>query len=370
MDSDCPIIPERGSGSDDAEPVMHGKMTVVDELDQKIIVALQQDGRASWRTIADVVGASVSTVSRRGQQLQRDGVLRVAAVPALGSRGETELFLVRITCRPGKLTQVASALVANPDVRFITIVTGHFDIIAEMVMRGGATRYAQLMREMQQTDGVRRWRSDLMMHVFKVSNDWSSQLFADSMNSHAAIPASRGSADPDLCSPEHFDEQDHQIVAALNGDGRRSFNAIADELGMNESSVRRRFDRLRQRGCIDILTLVPAAALGMGAEVLLMVTVSPGELESVAHELEANPAVRYLAATLDENSLFCEVIAVSVPELYKFISGTLSHMKGVLGWNASMELLFLKRGFVETPWGQANLVEVESLVSSAGELAI
>lgn len=68
----------------------------------------------------------------------------------------------------------------------------------------------------------------------------------------------------------------------MRGDGRRTFKAVADAVGLNESSARRRFDRMRQSRSIDILTLVPAAALGMGAETLLTVTVEPSRMEAVA----------------------------------------------------------------------------------------
>lgn len=87
----------------------------LDELDRQIAVALQQDGRASWRAIAETVGSSTATVARRGQHLLSSGVLKVTAVPALGSKGQVDSFL--------------------------TIVTGRYDIIAELVVLGGATHY-------------------------------------------------------------------------------------------------------------------------------------------------------------------------------------------------------------------------------------
>jgi len=317
---------------------------------------MQNDGRASWRAIADAVGSSTATVARRGQNLIQSGTIKVGVMPALGSTGEVDSFLIRITCEPGTSLVVAAELVEHADVRFVTVVTGGYDIIAELVVKGGAIHYPQLIEELQSIEGVERWRSDLIMHVYKVSFDWGRQLFAETL----ALPdAARGSdetrrltefAEPEVCSPAHFDAADWKILDSLRDDGRETFQAIADKLGMNESSVRRRFERLRSSKCIDILTLVPAPALGMGAETLLTVKVAPARMDAVARELAQQPAVRYLAATLDENSLFCEVIMPSAERLYEFINQTLSRLEGVEGWTASMELLFLKRGFIETPW--------------------
>jgi len=63
--------------------------------------------------------------------------------------------------------------------------------------------------------------------------------------------------------------------------------------------------------------------------------------------------VRYIAATLDGNALFCEVIATSTDDLFRFITDTLAALDGVQGWSSTVELLTVKRGFVQTPWWRA-----------------
>ncbi|WP_198417311.1 Lrp/AsnC family transcriptional regulator [Cryobacterium sp. Hb1] len=327
----------------------------LDDLDRRIIVALQHDGRASWRAIAQMVNSSTATVARRGQHLLASGVTKVAVVPALGNKGQVSSFLIRINCQPGTQLQVATELVAQESMRFVTVVTGRYDIIAELVVHGGATHYPQFIEELQSIAGIERWRSDLIMHVYKVTYDWGRQLFLESTDLQVALGDNPPGGEPALCRPEHLDSADWKIVEALREDGRAAFQAIADSLGMNESSVRRRFERLLNSHCVDILTVMPAGALGMGAETLLTVQVVPSRVDTVARELAQHSAVRYLAATLDENSLFCEVIFPSTTDLYDFITSTLSLLDGVTGWSASMELLVLKRGFVETPWWRSQV---------------
>lgn len=323
------------------------------DLDKRIIVALQRDGRASWRAIADAIDAPVSTVSRRGQALIADGVVRIVALPALDADGPHAQFFVRINCAPGSQMAVAAELVRNPDVRFCTVVTGSYDIMAELVVRGGATHYPQLAVALQPIAGVERWRSDLIMHVYKVSYDWGRQLYEEVVG--ALADDRSGDTVPETCSPDHFDQADRAILEVLKEDGRESFQRIADRLGLNESSVRRRFERLRASRCVDIVTLVQSAALGMGAETFLTVKVSPDRLDAVARQLAQYPFVRYLAALLDDNALLCEVITTSVDDLFSFVTDSLAHLDGVEGWSANMELLFLKRGFIETPWWRAQV---------------
>ncbi len=324
----------------------------LDELDRQIIVALQRDGRASWTAIAEMCGSSVATVTRRGQLLLADGIVRVAVTPQLGSDGPVDSFFVRVNCRPGMQLVVARELVQHPSVRFLSLVTGSYDLMAELVVARGVEAFPRAIRELQAIDGIQRWRSDLILHVYKVGHDWGTQLLHATLGMDAAASSADpvGFSEPPECSPEHFDQTDWAIVDGLRDDGRVTFKQLAKTLGLNESSVRRRFERMRASGCIDIVALVPAAALGLGAETLLTVKVAPARLDAVARDLARSPEVRYLAATLDGNSLMCEVIAASTADLYRFITGTLALLDGVEGWTAAMELLWPKRAFVESPW--------------------
>jgi DNA-binding Lrp family transcriptional regulator len=339
----------------------------LDDLDRRIIVALQRDGRASWTAIAEMCNSSVPTVTRRGQQLLADGVVRVAVVPQLGSTGPVESFFIRINCQPGMQLAVANELVSHENVRFLSLVTGTYDLMAELVVSGGAASFPHLIQELQSITGIERWRSDLILHVYKVGHDWGEQLLRATLGDRPG-EATGGQdlafSEPQDCTPEHFDESDLAILTALREDGRVTFKHVAGILDMNESSVRRRFERMRASGCIDIVALVPAAALGLGAETLLTVQVAPSRLESVARQLALSPEVRYLAATLDENSLMCEVIAKSTADLFHFITSTIASLDGVQGWSAAMELLWPKRAFVESPWWRAQVAEGLSAPSS------
>lgn len=325
-------------------------MRSLDELDRQIVVALQSDGRASWTSIAAACDTSVPTVARRAQQLISDRLLRVSVSPSVGSTGPIETFFTRVGCRPGTQIAVAEQLVAREDVRWASLITGTYDIAMELVVNSEPTRYPHTMLELQRIEGVQRWYSDLLLHVYKVSTDWYWQLIDD----RTSVPHS---AEPLLCAPHHLDRVDWAIIDLLREDGRASFKHIAGVLELNESTVRRRFERMIADGCASVFTIVPAPVLGLEAETLLWVQVEPAKLNAVASALTRHRSVRYLAATLDGNSLLCEVITDSTKGLFEFTTATLANLDGVAGWNASVELLSLKRGFVETPWWRDQLAE-------------
>jgi DNA-binding Lrp family transcriptional regulator len=322
-------------------------------------LALQRDGRASWRSIAESIDRPVATVVRHGRSLLTQGLVRITASPALGARGRFDNYIVQIRCRPGTHLAIAETLLEWPSVRFCSLVTGDYDIVAELVVNGGVATYPALLTGLRNQPEIVRWKSMLIIHVYKSRNDWGRQLLVGEGAGNGKWDAGQTSARPAIdsgvgdaheCDASHLDATDWRIIDAFIADGRRTCQSVADEIGASETNVRRRFERLRTTGCVSILVLVPSALLGMGAETLMTVTVDPAALDRVAQALAAHPSVRYVAALLDRNALLCEVIAPNTAGLHAFATQFLAQCVGVREWTASAESLNLKRGFVETPW--------------------
>lgn len=314
-----------------------------DDLDRRIIAALQRNGRASWTEIAEQSGTSLATATRRGQALLQAGVVRVGVSTGIHAPGTSDMFLLRIGCRAGRQMQVAQQLAERTDLRFLSVVTGSCDLLAELVCERAYALHLRLVDEIQTIDGVEVCESDLVLHTYKISQTWARSLIA------ADEPGPSDVVEPHDCEPSHFDETDLRILALLREDGRATLRSVGEVLGVNETTVRRRFEAMRERGCAWLLTLVAAAALGFESEIIFSISVVPSRLEAVARELSSYVGVRYLAATLS-CSLVCEVILPSTEDVYDFVTHGLGKIEGVLGWTSNVELLTLKRGFLETPW--------------------
>jgi DNA-binding Lrp family transcriptional regulator len=326
-------------------------MAGLDSLDRRIVVALQIDGRASWTDIAEACGTSVATVARRAQQLLAEGHVRVAVVPPdINHAGPADLFVIRVECQSGSAARVAEELMRREDVRLCSLVTGPFDVLAELIVRKDESLSARLLGDLHGIPGIRRMETDLLLHTYKISHDWSMQL----LTGEAHRPEdSRLHA----CDPSHFDDTDRALLAHLRADGRANFRAVARDLDVNESTVRRRFDALKERGCARVVTLVPAPSLGFESEIILQITVRPSRLDAVARELASYRGVRYVGSTLGTSSLMCEVILPSSSDVFEFITRTLGDLDGVQGWTAHMELVTFKRAYVETPWWRRALAD-------------
>jgi Lrp/AsnC family transcriptional regulator, leucine-responsive regulatory protein len=90
-----------------------------------------------------------------------------------------------------------------------------------------------------------------------------------------------------------MDDQDRQILALLVEDGRRTYDDIARRVSLSAPAVKRRVDRLRQRGALQGFTaVVDHSALGDHTEALIELFYAPGILlDQVAETLRSHPEV-------------------------------------------------------------------------------
>ncbi len=90
-----------------------------------------------------------------------------------------------------------------------------------------------------------------------------------------------------------MDDLDHQILALLVEDGRRTYDDIGRRVALSAPAVKRRVDRLRSTGALRGFTAVlDHAALGDRTEALVELFFAPGTtLDRVGDVLRAHPEV-------------------------------------------------------------------------------
>jgi Lrp/AsnC family transcriptional regulator for asnA, asnC and gidA len=107
---------------------------VLDETARAIIGELQRDGRRSYAAIGKSVGLSEAAVRARVQRLTDAGVVQIVAVT-----DPLQLGLARQAMLGVRVTQdvqgVAAALSALPEVTYVVLTAGSFDLLVEVVCR-------------------------------------------------------------------------------------------------------------------------------------------------------------------------------------------------------------------------------------------
>jgi DNA-binding Lrp family transcriptional regulator len=303
-------------------------------LDQRIAMALQLRGRASWRDIARLLGTSESTVARRARALMEAGLIRITAVPDPQRCGFGYPVLVQLVCSPDQVGTVAARLAERHDVRFLAAVTGPFDIVAEVIVGSSRDLAGVLLDELASVPGVVRTTTETVLRTFKMAYDWSRPL----LESVVALPPAPSRDVRAPLPPVVLDDVDLRLIDLLREDGRRTFQELAVALGISESAARRRVGHLISSGCVTPVTLVAPPFLGYGVEALVFLRVELGRLEEVAGALVDRPEVRYLSATCGRSDLVAEVILRTQDDLYQFRTRVLGDLPGIRDVDVALEL--------------------------------
>jgi Lrp/AsnC family transcriptional regulator for asnA, asnC and gidA len=123
-------------------------------LDKRIIEHLQADGRRPFTQIANELGVSEAAVRARTNRLVERGILQVVGVADPGKLGFQQA-LIGIRCQPGRLVAVAEALAELPEVDYVVVTTGRFDILIETVTEDNEDLLRFLTDRLQAIEGVR-----------------------------------------------------------------------------------------------------------------------------------------------------------------------------------------------------------------------
>ncbi len=110
----------------------------LDNLDKDLIRQLKSDGRTPTAHIAERLQVTTPTVRTRMKALVRSGLLRVSGLVNLATVPDLTTALIGINIESrGQLSNQLEKLTALKQVHWAAVVTGRFDVIAEVIVQGG-----------------------------------------------------------------------------------------------------------------------------------------------------------------------------------------------------------------------------------------
>jgi DNA-binding Lrp family transcriptional regulator len=118
-------------------PRRAGKIEL-DALDNEIIRLLTEDGRMPIGEMATKLDVTSPTVRKRLKVLEEKGIFKVSGLIDPRRHREMITALVGMSVQSeGKLDQVLDKIAGLPNVAWAGVVTGRYDIMAEVVCVGG-----------------------------------------------------------------------------------------------------------------------------------------------------------------------------------------------------------------------------------------
>jgi Lrp/AsnC family transcriptional regulator for asnA, asnC and gidA len=139
----------------------------LDKIDLHIIEALRKDGREAFAQIAEHLNVSPGMIRQRYNRLVEMGYLRVVAVTNPLMMGKRTMALIGIRTDGRKMLEVAEGLIKFDEVVYIIVVSGRYDIMAEVFCNDHEDLLKFLTEKLAKVDGVRETESFMHLKIVK-----------------------------------------------------------------------------------------------------------------------------------------------------------------------------------------------------------
>ncbi|KUN17099.1 hypothetical protein AQJ23_43345 [Streptomyces antibioticus] len=314
----------------------------LDELDRKVLQALQLDGRASFRRIGQVLDVSENTAARRFRNLRELG-LRTVARPVPARLGRTE-WIVRIQVTPDAATPLAEALAKRPETAYVSIGGAGTELHCGITAPATEENDAPLLPSLHRMNRVTAINAHCLLHVYEGDPPvWATKHHPLAPEQHAALaPAVPRTVEPDADIAD-LDEADHALIAALAEDARATYPQLAAITGLTNSTAKRRVDRLVAEGVVLICTEFPPSRLGFRLMSYLWLRVDPARLEEVGTALAAHAPISFAAAVTGPHNMVATAMTRNTGGLYRYLADHVGTLPGVQYVETAPALRQIKR---------------------------
>jgi Lrp/AsnC family transcriptional regulator for asnA, asnC and gidA len=145
--------------------------TNFDTLDNKIIRLLTEKGRMPIGEMSKRLNVTAPTIRNRIKNLEQNGIFKVSGLIDPSKHGEMITALVAMSVRSdGKLDKILDKIAQLPNVVWAGVVTGRYDIIAEVVcVRGKDELYRFTTKTVLKIANVVRSETFIML---KSRHNW------------------------------------------------------------------------------------------------------------------------------------------------------------------------------------------------------
>ena len=299
-----------------------------DDLDRRIIHALYIDPRAPFSRLAEVLGSSEPTVSRRYRRLFDDRILRVVGQLDSQRFGQYD-WAVRIRCGPGSAPNVATKLAQHPDTSWVQLTSGGTEIFSMVHSRNGEQRTPVLLSQLSVGRQIVDLEAYCLIHLFATglsAPPGQGALGREQIDQLLSPARDRPPIDQ---AKSKLQDSDWPLVQALADDGRAPYRQLAARTHWHESTVRRRVEELIATGVLFFDLDLASEAFGIRSQALLWMSVAPANLRDVGEALADRPEFPFVAATTGSTNLVAALVCPDDHSLFEYLAREMTALDGL-----------------------------------------
>lgn len=147
---------------------------LLDDVSKAIIEQLQEDGRRPYAAIGQAVGLSEAAVRQRVLRLINAGIMQIVAVTDPLQVGFPRQAMIGIRVEGG-LDGVADELAKLPEVDYVVITAGSFDLLVEVVCEDDDHLFELLNSKIRAIPSVRSTESFVYLKLRKQTYTWGTR---------------------------------------------------------------------------------------------------------------------------------------------------------------------------------------------------
>jgi Lrp/AsnC family transcriptional regulator for asnA, asnC and gidA len=156
--------PRRGPGA--------GNNEEISALDKRILEHLQADGRRPFTQIAADIGVSEAAVRARTNRLIERGILQIVGVTDPLKLGYDQMAMIGVRCEGDRLLAAAEEIAALPEVIYVVVTAGAFDLLVETVCEDNEALLRFLVEKLRKIHGVVATETFVYLRIVKQAYEW------------------------------------------------------------------------------------------------------------------------------------------------------------------------------------------------------
>ncbi|MDX2545395.1 Lrp/AsnC family transcriptional regulator [Streptomyces sp. WI04-05B] len=315
---------------------------MIDEMDRKILHALQCAPRLPFRHIAEVTGVSEQTAARRYHALRRSGVMRVVGLVNPAVHGKAQ-WVTRIRSRPDRVGPLADSLAKRPDVAYANLASGGSEIICMIHSPVEAERDDIILRQLPRSASVLDVSIDLLLHPFGETgtSEWTGYGDGLTPDQVRQLTADRPPTPTGPLRPPA--EEDAPLLDALAEDGRTTHTRLAELTGWSNTRVARRMEALETSGTLFYDVELLPERLGHTLNATLWLRVTPARLQQAGEQLAQHAEVAFAGAISGHHNLMVSVICRDAEDFYRYLTTSVAAVEGIDAYEVSIRVRRLKQ---------------------------
>ncbi|MBU2535563.1 MAG: Lrp/AsnC family transcriptional regulator [Chloroflexota bacterium] len=150
--------------------------SAMDDLDLRLIAELTKDARQSSAELSRKLNVSETTIRRRIQHLEEQGIITFTAIVNPSKLGYNIIAIIALEVELGQIDKISESLANCPNVRYVSLCTGNHDLFIGAWFHSSSELTQFVKDYLAGVPGIRKSETFLILDVKKDEVGWLRSL--------------------------------------------------------------------------------------------------------------------------------------------------------------------------------------------------